>query len=184
MDVTQPPNGTVDIVQGGLELLFTVKEETGLLGAFAFDHTRLRATRGFVYDSSLQDDDVPYLMTTSGPGSAELLEIPVDWALDDWEQFAFYPGWTGSGIIESPTKALEMWSLEATTRHAEGGCFVLTTHPFLSGRPAKADALEHLIEFLRSLEGMWVTSLAEIAAHARPACGPARTHERLTNVPV
>jgi tripeptide aminopeptidase len=36
----------------GIELLFTVKEETGLLGAFAFDHTRLRATRGFVYDSS------------------------------------------------------------------------------------------------------------------------------------
>jgi tripeptide aminopeptidase len=36
----------------GLELLFTVREETGLLGAFAFDHTRFRAQRGFVYDSS------------------------------------------------------------------------------------------------------------------------------------
>lgn len=36
----------------GLELLFTVREETGLLGAFAFDHTRFRAKRGFVYDSS------------------------------------------------------------------------------------------------------------------------------------
>jgi len=36
----------------GLELLFTVKEETGLLGAFAFDETRLRSKRGFVYDSS------------------------------------------------------------------------------------------------------------------------------------
>jgi tripeptide aminopeptidase len=36
----------------GLELLFTVREETGLLGAFAFDHTRFQAQRGFVYDSS------------------------------------------------------------------------------------------------------------------------------------
>src|SRR6266545_2857264 len=36
----------------GLELLFTVREETGLLGAFAFDHTRFHAQRGFVYDSS------------------------------------------------------------------------------------------------------------------------------------
>jgi tripeptide aminopeptidase len=36
----------------GLELLFTVREETGLLGAFAFDHTRFHAPRGFVYDSS------------------------------------------------------------------------------------------------------------------------------------
>lgn len=148
-------------------------------------HTpRLLAERGFVYDSSLLDDDVPYLMATSGPGSAELVEIPVDWALDDWEQFAFYPGWTGSGVIESPEKALEMWSLEAGTRHAEGGCFVLTTHPFLSGRPAKADVLERLLELLRSLDGMWVASLAEIAAHARSVCGPARVHRRLTDVPV
>jgi tripeptide aminopeptidase len=36
----------------GIELLFTVKEETGLHGALAFDHTRLQAARGFVYDSS------------------------------------------------------------------------------------------------------------------------------------
>jgi len=36
----------------GVELLFTVREETGLEGAGAFDHTRLRAREGFVYDSS------------------------------------------------------------------------------------------------------------------------------------
>lgn len=148
-------------------------------------HTpRLLAERGFAYDSSLLDDDVPYRMATSGPGSAELVEIPVDWALDDWEQFAFYPGLTGSGVIESPEKSLEMWSLEARSRHAEGGCFVLTTHPFLSGRPAKADMLERLLALLGSLDGMWVTSLDEIAAHAKPVCGPARVHERLVDVPV
>jgi tripeptide aminopeptidase len=36
----------------GIELLFTPKEEVGLLGAYAFDHTRLRATTGFVYDQA------------------------------------------------------------------------------------------------------------------------------------
>jgi tripeptide aminopeptidase len=36
----------------GVELLFTVREETGLQGAQAFDHTRLQAREGFVYDSS------------------------------------------------------------------------------------------------------------------------------------
>jgi tripeptide aminopeptidase len=36
----------------GLELLFTPKEEVGLLGAGAFDHTWLRATAGFVYDQA------------------------------------------------------------------------------------------------------------------------------------
>jgi tripeptide aminopeptidase len=36
----------------GIELLFTPKEEVGLVGAFAFDHTRLVARTGFVYDQA------------------------------------------------------------------------------------------------------------------------------------
>ena len=36
----------------GVELLFTPKEEVGLLGAGAFDHRRLRASVGFVYDQA------------------------------------------------------------------------------------------------------------------------------------
>jgi len=36
----------------GIELLFTPKEEVGLLGAGAFDHTRLRASIGYVYDQA------------------------------------------------------------------------------------------------------------------------------------
>jgi peptidoglycan/xylan/chitin deacetylase (PgdA/CDA1 family) len=94
--------------------------------------------RGFLYDSSLLDGDVPYRFTgESGRGS--LVEIPVDWTLDDWEQYAFYPGWTGSGVIESPAKVHEMWLLEA---------------------------LERLIEDVRALDGMWIASLGEIARHA------------------
>ena len=36
----------------GIELLFTPKEETGLHGAAAFDHERLRARVGYVYDQA------------------------------------------------------------------------------------------------------------------------------------
>jgi tripeptide aminopeptidase len=36
----------------GIELLFTSKEETGLQGAYAFDHNRLRARTGYVYDQA------------------------------------------------------------------------------------------------------------------------------------
>ena len=42
----------------GIELLFTPKEEVGLLGAGAFDHTRLRARAGFVYDLAAPIGDV------------------------------------------------------------------------------------------------------------------------------
>ena len=40
------------IPHAGVELLFTPKEEVGLRGAFAFDHTRLEAELGFVYDQA------------------------------------------------------------------------------------------------------------------------------------
>lgn len=120
--------------------------------------------RGFVYDSSLLNGDAPYRFRVGdGPGS--LVEVPIDWALDDWEQYAFFPGYTGSGVIESPAKVYEMWLLEAQAHHAEGNCFVLTNHPFLSGRPSKAAALERLIESVKAMDGMWVTTLGEIAAH-------------------
>ena len=36
----------------GIELLFTPKEEVGLVGAFAFDHTKLHARTGYVYDQA------------------------------------------------------------------------------------------------------------------------------------
>jgi len=38
------------IPHAGIELVLTRQEEVGLLGASAFDHTRLRAQLGFVYD--------------------------------------------------------------------------------------------------------------------------------------
>ena len=43
---------------GGIELLFTPKEEVGLLGAIAFDHERLAARVGYVYDQAAPIGDV------------------------------------------------------------------------------------------------------------------------------
>jgi tripeptide aminopeptidase len=42
----------------GIELLFTPKEEVGLLGAAAFDHARLQARIGYVYDQAAPIGDV------------------------------------------------------------------------------------------------------------------------------
>ncbi|MET3932889.1 polysaccharide deacetylase [Arthrobacter sp. OAP107] len=145
----------------------------------------LLADRGFLYDSSLLDGDAPYRMSV-GPGSPsgasdtrDIVEIPVDWALDDWEQYAFYPGVTGSGVIESPAKVLEMWTLEAEAHRSQGSCFVLTNHPFISGRPSKAVALEQLIERVKGMDGMWVTTLEQIAEHTKATVSEVHTHARI-----
>ena len=126
----------------------------------------LLARHGFRYDSSLMDDDRPYVLATgSDPGAPTLVEIPIQWALDDWEQYAFLPDLTGSGVIESPRKVLELWSAELEALVVEAGCFVLTMHPFLSGRASRAAALDELLGRMQAIEGLWIATLGEIAEH-------------------
>ena len=76
----------------------------------------LLAERGFLYDSSLMDADTPYELAV---GDTSLVEIPIQWALDDWEQYCFLPDLTGSGLIETPAKAVELWRAEFRA-HARG----------------------------------------------------------------
>ena len=127
----------------------------------------LLESRGFLYDSSLFDSDYPYELRI-GPGRSEsIIEIPVQWALDDWEQYCYVPEISGTGLIETPTKAAELWSLEFRALRKIGGCFALTGHPFLSGRPSRAEALEGVMEETLNAGDVWVTTLAEVANHTR-----------------
>jgi peptidoglycan/xylan/chitin deacetylase (PgdA/CDA1 family) len=128
----------------------------------------LLAERGFLYDSSLMDADHPYeLAVDDVEGVSSIVEIPIHWALDDWEQYCFVPGVSGEGLIESPSKAREMWSLELDAMRDVGGCFTLTNHPFLTGRPSRARALERVVEQAVRYGDVWVTSLSRIAEHVR-----------------
>jgi peptidoglycan-N-acetylglucosamine deacetylase len=141
----------------------------------------LLADRGFRYDSSLMDSDYPYLLSVDD--DQVLAEVPVSWGLDDWEQYAFLPGLIGSGVIESPAKALEMWTLELEALYRLGAVFVLCCHPFLSGRPSRAEALSQLIERMRALPGLWITTVGEVAEHTMslgltPRTCPAPSHPR------
>jgi peptidoglycan/xylan/chitin deacetylase (PgdA/CDA1 family) len=140
-------------------------------------HTpRLLAERGFLYDSSLMDSDHPYLLAVDeSPDANTLVEIPVSWGLDDWEQYAFLPGLIGSGVIESPVKALEMWTLELEAMYRLGASFVLCCHPFLSGRPSRAAALERLVERMKALPRLWITTVGDVAAHTAALGLPPRT---------
>jgi peptidoglycan-N-acetylglucosamine deacetylase len=142
----------------------------------SYETPALLVERGFAYDSTLMDCDVPYVLQTPGsPAGHDLVEIPIHWSLDDWEQYAFIPEVFGTGLIESPAKVGEMWTLELDAFHRAGGCFVLTNHPFLSGRPSRLAVLEQLIEHMRSFSDLWVAPLEEIAAHTRSLGLPPRS---------
>ena len=126
----------------------------------------LLARHGFVYDSGLMDADHPYRLATGPePEAPSIIELPGHWSLDDWEPYNYLPGITGSGVIASPAEVLARWTLELEALVAEGGMFMLTNHPFISGRPSRAEALETLIARARAIDGLWVASAEEIAAH-------------------
>jgi peptidoglycan/xylan/chitin deacetylase (PgdA/CDA1 family) len=126
----------------------------------------LLVRHGFLYDSSLMDSDVPYrLATNPEPDTTSLIEVPVQWSLDDWSQFGFLPGLLPATTVETPAKALELWTSELDAAIATGSCFVLTLHPYLSGRPARAHIVHELLERMRSAEGLWIATADEIARH-------------------
>lgn len=119
--------------------------------------------QGLIYDSSLMDDDKPYTITTP---AGDLVEIPVHWTNDDWEQFAFlYDPPMGSGVIETCEKAFQLWKEEFDGMYRYGSAFILTMHPEIIGRPARVIMLEQLIDYILSHEGVWLTTCEEIARH-------------------
>ena len=103
----------------------------------------LVAEYGLTYDSSLMDSDRPYRLKL---GEGVIVELPPHWGLDDWEQYAYLPRPDIGSVIESPAKVLEMWRGELDAMRRHGCLFMLTCHPFLSGRASRVEALRGLIE--------------------------------------
>jgi peptidoglycan/xylan/chitin deacetylase (PgdA/CDA1 family) len=120
----------------------------------------LVAEYGLAYDSSLMDDDRPYVLETAGGAIAEL---PVHWSLDDWEQYAYLPDPDVGEGIEPPGKVLELWRSELDAMRRHGCLFVLTMHPFLSGRPSRLEALRVLVEHALACGDVDLLTGAEVA---------------------
>jgi peptidoglycan/xylan/chitin deacetylase (PgdA/CDA1 family) len=134
----------------------------------------LVAEYGLRYDSSLMDDDRPYRLRVGGRTIAEL---PPHWSLDDWEQYAFLPRPQIGSVIESPAKVVEMWRAELDAMRRHGCLFMLTCHPFLSGRPSRIEALRVLIE--HALEAGDVEFATALAIADRAVDDPALEEREL-----
>jgi peptidoglycan/xylan/chitin deacetylase (PgdA/CDA1 family) len=121
----------------------------------------LVAEHGLDYDSSLMDDDRPYVLRI---GDRRVAELPPHWSLDDWEQYAFLPVPEIGTQIEPPAKLVELWTAEIDAQRREGGLVVGTMHPFLSGRASRVEAIRAVIDHARAAGDVWIAPLGEIAA--------------------
>ncbi|HEX5609788.1 MAG TPA: polysaccharide deacetylase [Solirubrobacterales bacterium] len=114
---------------------------------------------GIRYDSSLMDDDRPYLV---GP-DRNLAELPVHWSLDDWEQYAYVPEPDIGHAIELPEKVLKLWTGELEAMRSTGSLCMICCHPFLTGRPSRLRNVERFAEFARELGDVELLPCGEIA---------------------
>lgn len=121
---------------------------------------------GFRYDSSLMDRDQPYVLERGG---RSLVELPVHWSLDDWEQYAFLPRPHIGAHIETPGKLLELWSGELRAMRRTRSLCVVTCHPFLSGRPSRLAALERFVTEGLAADGVRFATCEEVAGRAGAA---------------
>jgi peptidoglycan/xylan/chitin deacetylase (PgdA/CDA1 family) len=121
----------------------------------------LLVKHGLAYCASEMGDDVPYLHANG------LAEIPGQWLLEDWEQFAFNadPAW--GFVPENCEKVFDLWWREFAAMHDYGCCCVLTLHPWLSGRPSRVQLLENLVHAMRSKGNVWFARGRDIADYFR-----------------
>ena len=127
------------------------------------------AKHGFRYDSALMDSDHPYRLGET------MVELPVHWSLDDWNRWNYVPGYASSPILR-PSDVEAAWAEELDAIVEVGGLFNVTMHPFVSGRPARAAAIERLIERARAIDGLWIAAGDEIAAWVATLDLPPVTH--------
>ncbi|PZS34194.1 MAG: polysaccharide deacetylase [Pseudonocardiales bacterium] len=130
---------------------------------------------GLSYDSSLMDDDRPYLIDHP---DGQITELPVHWSLDDWEQYAFLPEPNIGQNIETPAKALQLWSGELNAMRTTHSLCNITLHPFLSGRPSRLKAVADLIHIANQhgdVEIVRCDTLADRIAHPRSEIAPKST---------
>jgi peptidoglycan/xylan/chitin deacetylase (PgdA/CDA1 family) len=134
-------------------------------GDMTADTPELLVELGFTWSSSTRGDDRPYFVEIDDKPS-ELVEIAAHWELDDFPYFMFnyFPPFpAGQGRIASYSQVLGIWKTEFDAYYDMGLCFVVMFHPQTIGTPGRIQLLEELIAHIKSKEGVWFATGAEVA---------------------
>jgi peptidoglycan/xylan/chitin deacetylase (PgdA/CDA1 family) len=134
--------------------------------SWAFSQHTLGLIRkaGFMYDSSLMAMDQPYELVSNGQPTG-LIELPVEWILDDAPYFG------RAGSLPSPAAIFDVYRDEFDRAYEERTMLMLTMHPHVIGHRSRIVHLEKLIAYMKSKPGVWFATAEEIARAARGTSG-------------
>jgi len=165
---TQSREEEADSMKRGIEAITTItgRPPVGYRSPswdFSANTLELLAENGFLYSSNMMDDDAPYLHQISS-SQGPIVELPVQWILDDAPFFLFRSPYTRP--ISALSTAYEAWAEEFKGLYAEreqNKCYVLTMHPFISGRPGRVRLLEQLIDLIQQHKDSAFYTCEEVA---------------------
>ncbi|MGQ9579044.1 MAG: polysaccharide deacetylase family protein [Candidatus Aminicenantales bacterium] len=155
----------------------TLKEITGKppvgirTPSWDFSPATLKIIRelGLIYDSSLMADERPYEINAEGEPTG-LVELPVEWIMDDYPYFGF-ERYTSVRPHIAPADVLSIWQAEFDQAYAEGTLFILTMHPKYIGHRSRIVMLEQLIDYMAAKKGVWFATHEAIARYVRQKIG-------------
>jgi peptidoglycan/xylan/chitin deacetylase (PgdA/CDA1 family) len=120
---------------------------------------------GLVYDSSLMGDDRPYELM-AGDAPTGVVELPVEWLLDDYPYFQIDFA-SGSRPYIDPDAVMRIWRDEFEAAYRERTLFLLTMHPQVIGHRSRLAMLGRLIESVLEKTGVWFATHEAVANHVR-----------------
>jgi len=120
---------------------------------------------GLLYDSSLMADDDPYELVENGEPTG-MVELPVEWIRDDAVYFNMNR-FTAHRPYTPPPAVLDIFKREFDRAYQEGGLFLLTMHPHVSGYRSRIFILEELIRHIKQHDDLWFGTHADIARFAK-----------------
>jgi len=131
---------------------------------------------GLLYDSSLMADDRPYELLENGRPTG-LVELPVEWLLDDYPYFGF-DRYTSVRPQITPDELLSIWAAEFDKAYQEGTMLVLTMHPKYVGHRSRMIMLEKLIRHMLYRGRVWFATHEDIARLAKEELGEGQADKR------
>lgn len=120
---------------------------------------------GFLYESSLMADERPYELMQGGEATG-LVELPVEWILDDAPLFN-----PRGNAYMNPRDVMQVWIDEFDKAWEERTMFLLTMHPHVSGHRSRIVALEGLIDHMQAKGGVWFATHEQAARYVREKAG-------------
>jgi peptidoglycan-N-acetylglucosamine deacetylase len=114
-----------------------------------------------LYDSSLMADDEPYELTDGGEPTG-IVELPPEWIRDD----AVYYNMVRFSALRPytpPSGVEEIFRAEFDGAWEEGGLFLLTMHPHITGHRSRLPVVERLIKHAKAKGKCWFATHAQVA---------------------